>query len=476
LRKLPNSTPTGRRRFLQRVTWAGAGVLGGGAALNAVTPLAIPPDRDFDKNASYWARSLPPAAAPLGSDLDADVVVIGGGLTGLSTAYYLRKAMPSKRVALLEATICGNGASGRNGGMVLTMTEDRYMRLQDPTLDRRIYELTAGNIAALQGLARQLGFDCELEQNGALQTLCSSGQVGEAREFCARARAAGFPFEFWDRERTAATIGTEGYYGALFDPRGGQVHPGKLVGLWKAAAIAAGVDIHDNTPVVEIDEGATHQVRTATGYRVRTPALVLATNAYTSRLGYLRGAVAPIFDSVAVTPVLSEAQLTTAGWRALIPFNDNRTETYYAGLTRDGRIHLGGGRVDYSFNDGMRVGPGAAARYADLHKEFARLFPSLSDVAFESVWTGSVDMSLDGSPSVGSIGRHGNVFYAIGFSGHGVNLTSVCGRIIADLVVGAGAQWAWLPFVNRLPPYIPNEPFRWFGIEAGLAYTRWEEG
>jgi gamma-glutamylputrescine oxidase len=473
---VPRTTATGRRRFLKRVTWAGAGVLGGGATLNAVTPLAIPPDRAFDRNGSFWARSLPAPTASLGSDLDADVVVVGGGLTGLSTAYYLRKAMPGKRVVLLEATVCGNGASGRNGGMVLTMTEDRYMRLQDPTLDRRIYELTAENISSLQALASQQGVDCELVQNGALQTLCSSGQVEEAREFCSRARAAGFPFEYWDRQRTAATIGTQGYYGALFDPRGGQVHPGKLVGLWKAAATAMGVDIHDNTPVVGIEEGDTHQLRTATGYRVRCPALVLATNAYTSRLGYLRGAVAPIFDYVAMTPVLSEAQLTTAGWRALIPFNDNRTETYYAGLTREGRIHFGGGRVDYSFNDGMRARPGAAARYARLHEEFARLFPSLSDVGFESAWAGSVDMSLDGSPAVGSIGRHGNVFYGIGFSGHGVNLSSVCGRIIADLVVGAGAQWAWLPFVNRLPPYIPNEPFRWLGIEADLAYTRWVEG
>jgi gamma-glutamylputrescine oxidase len=476
LRKLPNSTPPGRRRFLQRVTWAGAGVLGGGAALNAVTPLAIPKDLGFERNGSYWARSLPAPAPALDSDIDADAVVIGGGLTGLSTAYYLRKAMPGKRVVLLEAAVCGNGASGRNGGMVLTMTEDRYMRLQDPILDRRIYELTAGNIASLQGLAEQHGVDCELVQNGALQTLCSSGQAEEARQFCSRARDAGFPFEYWDRERTAATIGTQGYYGALFDPRGGQVHPGKLVGLWKAAAIAVGVDIHDNTPVVDIEEGATHQVRTATGCRVRSPALVLATNAYTSRLGYLRGAVAPIFDYVAMTPVLSEAQRTAAGWRALVPFNDNRTETYYAGSTREGRIHFGGGKVDYSFNDGMRTRPGAAARYADLHGEFSRLFPSLLDVGFESVWSGSVDMSLDGSPSVGSIGRHGNIFYGIGFSGHGVNLTSVCGRIIADSVAGAGAQWAWLPFVNRLPPYIPNEPFRWLGIEAGLAYTRWTEG
>jgi gamma-glutamylputrescine oxidase len=458
------------------MTWAGAGVLGGGAALNAITPLAIPQDRDFPENGSYWAHELPPPSAPLASDIDADIVVIGGGLTGLSAAYYLRKAMPGRGVILLEARACGNGASGRNGGMVLTMTEDRYMRLQDAALERRLYQLTSGNIANLEALARQHGIDCELERNGALQTICAAGQVAEAAAFSSRANAAGFPFEFWDRERTAAVIGTKIYHGALFDPGGGQVHPGKLVGLWKAAALEAGAQIYDNTPVVDIDEGATHQVHTAAGHRIRTPMLVLATNAYTARLGYLRGAVAPIFDYVAMTPVLSEAQLKAAGWRSLIPFNDDRTETYYAGLTRDGRIHFGGGSVDYTFNNGVRVRANADARYAGLHGEFVRHFPSLSEVGFESVWNGSVDMSLDGSPSVGAIGRHRNIFYGIGFSGHGVNLTSVCGRIIADLVAGAGAEWGWLPFVNRLPPYIPNEPFRWLGIEAGLAYTRWTEG
>jgi glycine/D-amino acid oxidase-like deaminating enzyme len=476
MRKPANSDPAGRRRFLRRAGLASAGLLGGGAALNAVTPLAIPPDRSFERNASYWARSLPAPSPPLAYDLDADVVVVGGGLTGLSSAYYLSKAMPAKGVVLLEAAVCGNGASGRNGGMVLTMTEDRYMQLRDPTLDGRIYELTAQNIASLQSLAKQYGIDCELEQNGALQTLCSSEEAIEAKAFSSRARDAGIPIEYWDQERTAAGIGAQGYYGALFDPRGAQVHPGKLVGLWKAAAIAAGVDIHDNTAVIDIEEGATHQLRTATGHRVRAAVLVLAMNAYTSRLGYLRGAVAPVFDYVAMTPVLSGEQLAAAGWRALIPFNDTRTETFYGGLTRDGRIHFGGGRVDYSFNDGMRARPNAAERYAELHQEFARRFPTLSDVGFESAWSGSVDMSLDGSPSVGSIGRHGNIFYGIGFSGHGLNLTSVCGRIIADLAVGAGEQWAWLPFVNRLPPYIPNEPFRWLGIEADLAYTRWAEG
>jgi gamma-glutamylputrescine oxidase len=472
----PEGVGPDRRRFLKKAALAGAGVLGGAVAVNALAPLALPEERVFEPNTSYWARALPPATAPLAADIDADVVVIGGGFTGLSSAYYLSKTLPGKRIVLLEASICGNGASGRNGAMVLTMTESTQMRLSDaPAIDRRLYELTAENIHTLQNLAIEHGIDCELERNGALQTFDSSGQVADAAAFCARARDLGLPFEFWSREQTTATIGTHAYEGALFDPGGGQVHPGKLVALWKTAATRAGVEIYDHTPVVDIAENVIHEITTTDGHRVRAPALVLATNVYTSRLGYLRRAVAPVFDYVAITPALSEAQLEAAGWRSLIPFNDSRTEVYYAGLTRDRRIHFGGGPVDYSFNNGVRLRSDSAARYSGLHREFTRLFPALAGVGFESTWAGSVDMSLDGSPSVGTLGRHRNIFYGVGFSGHGINLTSVIGRVIADLVADRGAQWAWLPFLNRLPPYIPNEPFRWLGIQADLAYTRFTE-
>lgn len=466
----------GRRRFLTKVSLAGAGVLGTGGAINAIAPFALPQERVFERNTSYWARALPAPVAPLGSDMECDVVVIGGGFTGLSCSYYLRKTSPGKRIALLEASICGNGASGRNGAMVLSMTEGTYMQLSEETMiDRRLYELTAGNVRTLESLAIEHGIDCELERNGALQTLNYTDEVQDALAFCARARDLGFPFEFWNRERTAAAIGSHAYAGALFDPGGGQVHPGKLVGLWKAAASRAGVEIYENTAVIDIREGVIHEITTAAGHRIRSPVIVLATNAYTSRLGYLRRAIAPIFDYVAITRHLSEAELEATGWKSLIPFNDSRPEVYYAGLTRDRRIHFGGGPVDYSFNDGLRSQSHVAKRYAGIHQEFARLYPSLAGIDFESAWAGSVDMSLDGSPAVGVLGRHQNVFYGIGFSGHGVNLTSVFGRVIADLITGHREQWQWLPFLNRLPPYLPNEPFRWLAIEADIAYTRWKE-
>ena len=118
---------------------------------------------------------------------------------------------------------------------------------------------------------------------------------------------------------------------------------------------------------------------------------------------------------------------------------------------------------------------GAAGRHAGVHRAFARLFPTLSDVAFEPLWAGSVDMSFDGSPAVGRTVAT-EYLLGIGLSGHGVNLSSILGRIMADLIAGRREAWTWLPFLDRLPPYLPNEPFRWLAVEAQLAYTRLTEG
>ncbi len=447
------------------------GIAAGAVGVNLLAPVVMPETPWFGTNDGFWARALPTAGAPVTSDLDADVVIVGGGFLGLSAAYYLRRRLPKARVVLLEAVRCGNGASGRNGGMVLTMTENRYMEpSREPAVDQRLYALTAANIKAMQALAHSVGIDPELEQNGALHVFDQPELFAEKQTYAKMARDQGLPIEFWEADRVAATIGARGYAGALFDPSGGQVHPGKLVAVWHAAALCEGAEIYDATPVIRIETGRINRIYTSAGHVVRAPTLVLATNAYSSKLGFLRQAVAPIFDNVCITPPLDDARFAQAGWKALIPFDDSRTEVFYAARTRDNRIHFGGGPVDYEFNNGLRPPSNMLQRYAGVHREFARRFPALADVPFESCWCGAVDMSLDSSPAVGRMGAHGNIYYGIGFSGHGVNLTSVFGRIIGDLIAGDRDTWSWLPFLDRLPPYVPNEPFRWMGVQSTLAF------
>lgn len=458
-----------RRDLLKRGGIAAAVTLAAGAGVNAAAPLLWREQIEVDKNRSYWSEALPEARSPLARPLDADVAVVGGGLTGLSAAFHLRVQSPGRRVVLLEARRCGNGASGRNGAMLLTMTPDRWLQASDePEVDQRILALTRSNIEELRALAVRFGVDIELDTPGAALMLISASEARKARASAARLRDAGMPVEFWEPERIHHEVGTSVYAGALYDAASGQVHPGKLVALWRAAALAAGVEIYEDTPVAAIDEGPVHTLTTAAGHRVRAPALVLATNAYSSQLGYLRNRYVPLVAYVGITKPLDAELVAQLGWRSRAPFADSRTDEHWMGLTRDNRIRIGGGPKGYSygFNDGTPPAMVEQYRSAALARELERIFPALGRVEFETCWDGAVDCSLNLTASVGRMGRHDNLYYAIGYSGHGVNLTSVFGKVIAELIAGQDERWWWLPDLNRRLPYIPNEPFRWLGLRA----------
>ena len=468
-----NAHKTNRRKFLRTAATAGAGSVASLGALNAVSPSLWKEKMEFADNHSYWSQKLPPANAPIEKDIEVDTAVIGGGFTGLSAAYYLKQAEPQRRVVLLEANRCGNGASGRNGAMLLTMTEERYMTWTgEPEIDKKIYAVTVDNIQRLTALSQMTGIDAEIEQNGALQVTNTKDLADRAREFCEKARRAGFPFEFWPREQIVDAIGTSVYPGAYFEPNSGQLHPGKLVQVFKRAAENSGVEIHEASPVVHIEPGEPIRLHVDGGKIVKARHVILATNAFTSKLGYLRRAVSPIVEYVGITAPLTDTKLRAIGWKKRIPFNDCRTEVYYLGLTKDNRLHIGGGPADYEFNNGVADPLDADRRYRQLQEELARIYPALASEPLELSWNGLVDYSLDATPSVGRLPGHDNIFYAIGFSGHGVNLTSVFGRILSDVVRGKAADWAWLPYLDRPPPYIPNEPFRWLGIRLAMNFTR----
>ncbi|HXX28770.1 MAG TPA: FAD-binding oxidoreductase [Terriglobales bacterium] len=462
-----------RRRFFKMAALAGGGALIGAAGLNEAFPKVWPEPMAFESNPSFWARCQPSQNSPLRDDVTVDVAIIGGGFTGLSSAYYIRTLSPHRRVIVLEAKGCGNGASGRNGAMVLTMTADRYMKFGSaPAMDKKIYDLTVTNIGRLSNLSAATGIDCELETNGALQLLNTDEDIRAAKTYVRQARLLGMPVEFWEQQQLVNAIGTDVYAGAFFDPNGGHIHPMKLVHVLKAAAEGVGAEIYENTIVMNIREGSEHVLHTSEGYSVKARSLVLATNAFTSRLGYLRNSILPVREYVAMTRPLSEQQLAEIGWQKRVPFNDSRTEVYYLGLTQDNRIHIGGGSPSYRFNSGPDDPGAGASHFSQLRRELIRLYPKLDGVEFELGWNGVVDWSLDASPSVGRTGRHNNIFYGIGYSGHGVNLSSVFGSIIADLEAGREDRWKDYPFVNASLDYIPNEPLRWLAAQSGLAWYR----
>jgi len=191
-----------------------------------------------------------------------------------------------------------------------------------------------------------------LETNGALQVLNTPEDVQAAKAYVQQARSLGMPVEFWEKQRLTQEIGTEVYEAAFFDPNGGHVHPMKLVHVFKTAAQAARAEVYENTTVAHIEEGREHLLHTTGGHIIRAKSLVLATNAFTARLGFFRNSIVPVHEYVAVTQPFSDQQLAEIGWRKRVPFNDTRTEVFYLGLTEDNRIHIGGGNPSYFFNNG----------------------------------------------------------------------------------------------------------------------------
>ena len=472
-----SSVSRNRRRFLKSAALGGAGLVAGAVGVNAMTPWVWPGRVPLESNPSFWARSQAPPNAPLRKDLTVDVAVIGGGLTGLSSAYYIRTLSPQKSVAVLEAKGCGNGASGRNGAMVLTMTADRFMNFSnDPHMDKEIYNLTAGNVRSLAQLSASTGIDCDLDTVGTLQVCNSEADAEAARAYVTRAAPLGMPVEYWDRKRLAAAIGSDVYRGGYFDPSGGHVNPMKLVRVFKSAAERAGASVYENTAVEHVDEGQVHVLRTREGHLVRAKSLVLACNAFAPNLGYFGNSILPLREYVAMTRPLSEDELGALGWHSRAPFNDSRTEVFYFGLTQDRRVHIGGGIPQYSFNNAAPTSSNVDVHRQRLGRELARVFPRLAGVEFDLMWSGIIDWSLNAAPSVGYTGKYRNVFYGIGYSGHGVNLTSVFGRIIADLEGGRIAPWQRFPFVNSGLDYVPNEPFRWMAAKAGVLWYGLHEG
>jgi len=458
-----------RRAFLK---------LGAGASASlALNPIGL--DRiaqdlwmktvSVEPNLSYWARRPVPAVPALESDLQVDSVVVGAGLTGLSSALHLRRTLPGQSVAVLEARQVGNGGSGRSGGFLCSWPNGQEMMAVTGSPEHHVrgYQLTAQAMRELQQLSRGAALDAELELSGVLVLLKNSG-LDWARSYVETAGALGLPIELWSRDEVRQTVGTDAA-GGIYDPMGGLCQPRNLTLALKDAAVGAGVRLYENSPVVEIEHGDTVRVVLQNGRVVRARRLVLGTGAWTPQLGLFGDRVFSVSSFMGITPRLSRQQRATAGLERRVAFNDDRENLVYMGLTKDHRLALGGGFVRMALSDGTENNAHVRRALPKLERELAGFYPSLSGGAFEHAWGGSVNLTMDQAPSVGRTGRHGNVFYGVGYSGHGMVTAYLAGRVIAEMAAGRRGDWAGMPFVNRAMPYVPPEPLRWLGGNAYIA-------
>jgi glycine/D-amino acid oxidase-like deaminating enzyme len=397
----------------------------------------------FDENTSVWAAARPerpPRAAPRGT-VDVDVAIVGGGFTGVSTAWQLSQRFPDKGIALLEAGLLGQGASGRNGGMMLTSRHG--FAGDDLTHARAFYEATVEGIETIGEMLEAAKATGCWRRQGSMDVFTDEAGADAAREECERLQAAGVPLEFLDGAEVRRRLDLQGVHGAQFDPNSGQLDGVGLLEAMLPLLEERGVAVHEGTRVT-----------------------VLATNAYVGHLGYFRRGVVPLHSHVLGSRARSPEEWAALGWRETLGFADDAGRVSYGALTPRGELVYGGGsNQSYSYLYGGRTAfrgdrtPHLAAIRSKLHA----YMPQLEGLDMPFAWSGPIGLTLDRIPTMGVRGSHRNVYYAVGFSGHGVTLANLAGKVLTDLYAGAPERWRGLPFFERRPYFVPPEPFTWVG-------------
>jgi glycine/D-amino acid oxidase-like deaminating enzyme len=435
---------------------------------------SLPDHRDK----SFWLDTYGPYTPdpPVQGDLTVDVAIVGGGFTGLSTAYNLRKDNPGMSVAVLESEVIGYGASGRNGGFSMTLfgMEPAVTKLffgQQRTVEAHRYMERA--VDYVDALVKEHDIGSDYWFPGFLRTATTPAYVKRIQHDLKILTDMGIGgIEWIDAPRLRSEIDSPLFLGAWWEPRCGLLNPAKHVRELKRIAQQVGAQVYERTPVSEIQRGARLVLKTPGG-TVTAGKLVLATNAYSHLIPELASKQAPVFTHMVVTAPLTPEQLGRLGWKNRQGIEDARNLVHYFRLTADNRLAMGGSDVTLAY--GRNMAHDANYRiFADLEHDVVRLFPSLSGVQFTHRWGGPVSVPTQMVPAIGQLGDP-RTLYSVGCIGHGVSLTHLNGRTLADMVCERRTDLTDVWFVNRRILPWPPEPLRFITSQAIRGYLRLED-
>ncbi|MCW2820089.1 MAG: glycine/D-amino acid oxidase [Marmoricola sp.] len=407
---------------------------------------------------------------PLPGPASYDVVVVGAGLTGLWSAYYLRRADPTLRIAVLEKEVAGFGASGRNGGWCSALfptSWDALVRASSADGALRQHRAMQETVREVGRVVAAEGIDADFHRGGTLTLARTPVQLRRLEESVREVHARGFTEDderLLDAGEAAGMLAASDVHGGAFTPHTARVHPARLVRGLARVVEASGVHLFEHTEVTGIEPGRVH---TSAG-TVRAEVVLRATEGYTPGLPGHRRTVVPVYSLMVATEPLDEATWAEVGLTDRPTFTDARHLIIYGQRTEDGRIAFGGRGAPYHY--GSRVSPSLDAEprvFADLEDTLRDLLPQLRDTRFTHRWGGPLAIARDWAASVG-LDRSTGLGWAGGYVGDGVATTNLAGRTLADLVTGASTDLTSLPWVNHRSRAWEPEPLRWLGINAGL--------
>ena len=422
----------------------------------------------------YWMDDddEPEDASRVIGSLKADLLIIGGGFTGLWAAIEAKTHDPSLDVVLVEATAIAQGASGRNGGFVAASLTHGFANglSRWPDEMAAIVRLGQQNLNDMERFVTDHNISCDWMRVGELDVATEEYQIDQLQSFAELAAPYGEELVWLDQDQTRTRLNSPTYVGALFDPDGVAIcDPARLAWGLRDVALSLGVRIHENSKVLSIDENGDSVVARTEFGSVTAPRVLLATNAFPPLLKRLKYLVVPVYDSVLVTEPLSEQQRRDIGWAGNEGVSDSGNQFHYYRPTADGRILWGGYDATYHFRSGF--GPEhehSSASWPKLADHFFTTFPQLEGLRFEYAWSGAIDTCTRFSAFWGSA-MSGKVVYVAGYTGLGVGASRLGAQVSIDKLFNRDSERTKLTMTSTLPVPFPPEPFR----AAGINFTRW---
>ncbi len=405
---------------------------------------------------------------PLSGDVTADVCVVGGGFAGLWTAYEIGERDPELGVVLLEATVCGAGGSGANGGFFSpswTSLSSLCASLGE--------EGGVAYAAALAGMVDELDAwiarheaRIDASHEGILYARAGEWQPGPDDETFRLLERHGYADRLRrvDAAEARRVADSPRFVGGVITPDLSVIQPAKLARELRRVLLERGVRIFEGTPMARIEAGRPARVVTPAG-SVTAAEVVLTTGAWAARERHFRRAFAVCTDFMVVTEPIPDL-IAQIGWTSRMGVADLREMLYYLRTTPDGRIAIGGGAMGIVCGDRIRGRVLTSARLAAAAAHgLTWLFPQLEGVRFDAAWSGPMDITRTALPFFESA-PGGNVHAGLGFSGHGLTGTKLGGRILASLALGAGDEWSRMPVVGPPLAQLPPEPLRCPMVQA----------
>jgi glycine/D-amino acid oxidase-like deaminating enzyme len=422
---------------------------------------------------SFWLETVDDDLTPrpaLEGSIDVDVAILGAGFSGLWTAYYLLRQDPSLRIAILEREIAGFGASGRNGGWCtseFTVSPAALARRFGRESARELHRAMVETVDDVGRVCAEEGIDAHYARGGALEVARGPHQLPSIQEHFAMLRELDLADDvrLLDETETAERICVTKALGALFNPACAAIHPGRLVRGLARAVERRGATIYEQTEVTGYRTGHLPALRTSSG-EAKGRTLVLAGEAYLTRLRPLHRQLIPMYSLIVLTEPLSESDWAQIGWRHRECVSSTRYTVDYLQRTADGRILFGSRGAPYHL--GSRI-EDAYDHHHPTHDMIRRLvvewFPMLRDIRFTHSWGGPVGMPRDWMTTV-SFDKRRSIATARGYTGHGVSTSNLAGRTLTDLITGTESALTSLPVVDHRSPNWEPEPLRWLSVRA----------